>query len=331
MYLLAQAGIMNPIVIAKKCVKPTISVVMPVYNGAIFLSEAIESILKQTYKNFEFIIVDDGSTDDSRIIISDYAQQDERIHPLFFNHRGVTAIMNEGVRLARGKWIARMDHDDVSSPDRLAVQLQWATQNNLDVCGAQAETFGPKGKKLWWFPETHDAICKELLFRCSILYPTAIIRTDIFKNNFYINDCFFDDYELFTRLAPKHRMGNVASVLLRYRRHKTQTSKVRRKEFNKDFQKYHLRYFYKIFPNTPLADYIAFARLADGEPMTSLWELEKAGQWLVDLSNVTDEILRQKMEQRWQKTCKRSAMLGKEVDIIFQLYTNMIKKDCRSL
>jgi glycosyltransferase involved in cell wall biosynthesis len=327
MYLLAQAGIMNSTVITTHCVNPIISVIMPVYNGALFLSEAIESILRQTYTNFEFIIVDDGSTDSSRSIMLDYAKKDQRIRLILLNHSGVTGAMNEGVRLACGEWIARMDHDDVSLPDRLAVQLEWAIQNNLDVCGAQAETFGPKGEKIWWFPETHEAICKELFFRCSILYPTAIIRTDVFRNNLHINDCFFDDYELFSRLAPKYHLGNAAPVLLRYRRHETQTSKIRQKDFNKDFQKYHFRYFYKTFPNTPLADYIAFARFAGGGHMTNLWELERAGQWLVQLSDVSDEMVRQRMGQRWQKTCKRSAALGKEVDIIFQRYMDMIRKD----
>ena len=319
---------MNTIVITKHCVNPAISVVMPVYNGAPFLPEAIESILRQTYTNFEFIIVDDGSTDGSRSIISDYAKKDQRIRLLSLNHRGVTGAMNEGVCLARGEWIARMDHDDVSSPDRLTVQLEWAIQNNLDVCGAQAETFGPKEEKLWWFPETHEAICKELFFRCPILYPTAIIRTDVFRENLHIKDCVFDDYELFTRLAPKHRMGNVAPVLLRYRRHETQTSKVRQKEFGKDFQKYRFRYFYKMFPNTPLTDYLPLALVSDKQPLSNIQQLERAGQWLVKLSNVSNENVRQKMGQRWQKTCERTAALGKEVDIIFQIYMDMINKDC---
>jgi glycosyltransferase involved in cell wall biosynthesis len=305
-----------------------ISVIMPIYNNAIFLPEAIESILRQTYTHFELIIVDDGSTDGSRNIISDFARQDKRIRPISLNHNGVTGAMNKGINSARGQWIARMDSDDIALPERFSVQMEWIIQNNLDVCGAQAEIFGTRGDKLLWFPETNEAICMELLFRCSILYPTAIIRADVLRNNLHIDDCFFDDYELFTRLAPKHRMGNVPSLLLRYRGHETQTSKIKQKELRRDFQKYRFRYFYKMFPNTPLADYLPLALVSDKFPLPDLQQLERAGQWLAKFSNVSDEKVREKMGQRWQKTCECSATLGKEVDIIFKRYMDMINKDC---
>lgn len=316
---------MNRTLNRKSSSPPFLSVIMPVYNGASFLPEAIESILKQTHKNIELIIVDDGSTDDSRSIIAGYAGKDRRIHPVFTIHRGVTHAMNEGLRNARGQWFARMDQDDVSLPERLALQLNWALQKQLDICGAQAETFGEKEKMLW-FPENHDAICRELLFRCAILYPAAMIRTDVFRNNLYEKECIFDDYELFTRLAPRYRLGNAPLVLLRYRNHQNQTSKIRQKEVLKDFRKYRFRYFYKIFPRTPLDDYLPLALVSDKQPANDLRQLEKAGQWLVKLSKVDDQRVRQKMEKRWQKTCERSAHLGGEVDSIFQRFKDDIRK-----
>jgi len=154
----------------------------------------------------------------------------------------------------------------------------------------------------------------------------AIIRTDVFRNNLYEKDCVFDDYELFTRLAPVYRLGNVPSVHLRRRNHKTQTSRVMQKDFLKDFQKYRFRYFYKMFPHTPLDDYFPLARVSDQQPMNDLHQLEKAGQWLVKLSRVDDRIVRQKMGERWQKTCERSANLGGKVDSIFQHIRDEIRK-----
>jgi glycosyltransferase involved in cell wall biosynthesis len=305
---------------------PLVSVILPVYNAAPFLPEAIESILGQTYTPFELIIIDDQSTDGSRDIIADHVRLDKRVLTIFRNQRGIASAMNEGVRLARGEWIARMDADNIALPERLAVQLDWIKQKNLDVCGAQAETFGIKEEKLW-FPETHETVCHELFFRCSILYPTAIIRTEIFRNNLYVNDCVFDDYELFTRLAPRYRLGNVPSVLLRYRHHETQVSIVMRKEVRKDFQKYRFRYFYQTYPHTPLSDYLPLARVSDHLPVQSLQELKLAGQWLAKLSKVPDAMVRQKMGRRWQETCERSATLGKEVDIIFRYFMEMIIKD----
>lgn len=305
--------------------KPTISVVMPVHNAAPFLPEAIESILGQTYSNFEFLIIDDQSTDGSRNIIATYARKDKRVLPIFRNQVGVAGAMNAGVCLAHGEWIARMDADNVAFPERFAKQLDWVNKKeDLDVCGAQAETFGTKEKKLW-FPETHEAICRELFFRCPILYPTAIIRTDVFRDNLYRNDCVFDDYELFTRLAPRYRLGNVPSVLLRYRNHELQISKVMQKEVLRDLRKYRFRYFYQMYPRTPLSDYLPLARVSDRLPMQNLLELERAGQWLVMLSRDVDENICQKMSMRWWKSCDRSVSLGEERDEIYKRYIDLIK------
>lgn len=312
---------MNTTLNRKNSPPPRLSVIMPVYNAAPFLSEAIESILGQTFARFELIIVDDQSTDGSREIIARYAGKDQRILPVFRNERGIAGAMNEGVRLARGEWIARMDADNIARPDRFAVQLDWVNNKGVDVCGALAETFGEKKReKDLWFPESHDAICRELLFRCAILYPAAMIRTDVFRDNLYQKECVFDDYELFTRLAPRYRLGNVPSVLLRYRNHECQVSRVRREEVGRDFQKYRFRYFYKIFPRTPLDDYLPLALVSDKQPLNSLPQLEKAGQWLVKLSDVMDKGVRRKMGERWRKTCERSASLGAEVASIFQQY-----------
>ena len=100
-----------------------ISVVMSVYNGEIYLYEAIESILNQTFTNFEFIIIDDGSTDNSAEIIKSY--DDNRIVLIQQGNKGLAAALNEGIKIAKGKFIARMDADDISLPTRLETQIQF--------------------------------------------------------------------------------------------------------------------------------------------------------------------------------------------------------------
>src|SRR4051812_13632630 len=104
---------------------PTISVLMPVYNAEKFVSEAIESILRQTYTDFEFLIVDDGSTDDSVDIVNEYAQQDKRIVHIVRPHAGLNTTLNEGLKVAKGKYLARMDADDISLPQRFARQVKY--------------------------------------------------------------------------------------------------------------------------------------------------------------------------------------------------------------
>ncbi len=109
-------------------VPPTISVIKSVYNGKEFLVSAIKSVLNQTFRDFEFIIVNEGSSDGSLAIISEYVQRDCRIRLISRGNRGLAASLNEGIADARGEWIARMDADDISLPDRLHNQLAWLQQ-----------------------------------------------------------------------------------------------------------------------------------------------------------------------------------------------------------
>ena len=310
--------------------RPFVSVVMPVRDCASFLPEAIDSILAQTYPHFELIIVDNGSTDGSRDVADGYALRDRRVRTISRPEADVNGAMNAGVRLARGAWIARMDADDIAVRERLALSVAWAEQNGLDVCGGQAETFGGDGPALW-FPEDHASICRELLFRCSMLYPSSMIRATVLRDNPHMAGSVFDDYELFTRLAPRYRLGNAPEVLVRYRRHERQSTLVRRLEFSRDFRRYRFRYFYAVHPQTPLAEYLPLARISDRGPLPTLTELEQAGRWLVRLARCPDPQVREAMAERWQKACQRSAALGDDVDTVFRRFEARLREDAEAL
>jgi glycosyltransferase involved in cell wall biosynthesis len=288
---------------------PLVSVVMTVFNAAFFLRETIESILRQTLTDFEFIIVDDGSTDNSADLIRRCVMLDPRIRPMFGMHRGQGAAANAGIAEARGEYIARMDSDDIALPERLATQLAWMDRRGVEICGCQVQTLGGEDTE-WWYPETHPAIINELLFRVGLMQPSAILRADILRANPYDEHVAFDDYELWTRLAPHYTMGNVPEVLLRYRRHEGQIHVVNAQQNNSDFRRFRFRYFYTLYPGTPLPDYLALARVSDHLPMTSLFELERAGRWLVDLAQPPESKLRARMSKRWQETCDCSVSLG---------------------
>ena len=122
--------------------KPMVSVVMPVYNGSKYLKEAIDSILNQTFTNFELIIINDGSTDNSEDIIFSY--QDRRIYYLKNEHnKGICITLNRGLDNARGKYIARMDCDDISMPQRLAKQVNYLERHrDVGALGTDIITFG---------------------------------------------------------------------------------------------------------------------------------------------------------------------------------------------
>lgn len=291
--------------------QPLISVVMPVYNSEHYVADAIQSILAQTYPHFEFIIVDDGSTDRSVDIVRDYAGRDVRIRPLFLKHVGRSIAANRGIAMARGELIARMDADDISLPERFARQLSWMRENSVEICGSCVKRFGTQDGLLW-FPETHEAICSELLFRCTLLLPTLLMRADILKTHLFNPQTHFEDYELWTRLEPNYRFGNVPQVLLKYRCHKQQSHMLESAGVRDDLNKFRQPCFHSLFPEASNQDYLALARVAEEGSFPNLKELKQAGKWLLRLAQSPDDFLRRRMAQRWLAACLRSAHLGLE-------------------
>ena len=114
------------------------------WNGEAFLAEAIASILAQRYPRLELIVADDGSTDQTLAIAQGFAREDRRVRILRLDHRGQGAAVNAAAREARGELIARMDHDDVAHPERIAAQVVWLRRFDLDVCGCWARRFGDR-------------------------------------------------------------------------------------------------------------------------------------------------------------------------------------------
>ncbi len=205
---------------------PIISVVLPVFNGAKYLHEAVDSILSQTFKNFELIVINDGSIDRTQEILEEYRDSDPRVVLISRENRGLVASLNEGVVISRGEWIARMDADDIALPHRFERQLQWLEETGADICGSWVRFFGTKDNRILKHAECDDAIKIELLFCCAFAHPTVVIKSEKIKSLRYDN--FWDkaeDYELWTRAACNGwKMTNVPEVLLMYRQHDRQIS-----------------------------------------------------------------------------------------------------------
>ena len=205
---------------------PLISVIMPVYNTAKYLNEAIDSILEQTFKDFEFIIIDDCSTDGSKDIIKSY--NDERIILLENEtNLGIVYSLNYAISLANGKYIARMDSDDISEINRLEKQVSFM-ENNEDIilCGTWFKGIG--NDKLYVYPESHDEIIVKMLSYCAIGHPTVFIRNSILKHYNLKYDIlmeYAEDYDLWSRLSTIGKLANLPEVLLQYRIHDNQVSK----------------------------------------------------------------------------------------------------------
>ncbi|WP_199883818.1 glycosyltransferase family 2 protein [Anaerosinus massiliensis] len=202
--------------------KVKVTVLMPVYNAEQYLKEAIESILKQTFKNFEFLIINDGSTDHSEEIIRAY--KDSRIR-LICNERnsGLIYTLNKGLKLANGEYIVRMDADDISYIDRLEKQVAFMENNlGIGVCGTWLETFGNGKSDVWKYSVEHEQIKAQLLFYSSMAHATIIIRTalvmkyQLFYDSSYL---YAEDYHLWTKCIDLFRFSNLQEVLYKYRLH----------------------------------------------------------------------------------------------------------------
>jgi glycosyltransferase involved in cell wall biosynthesis len=213
---------------------PLVSVLMPVYNGGEHLREAIDSILGQTFRDFEFLIVNDGSTDDSESIIKSY--KDERIKLVCNPKRiGLAASLNKGIAISRGKFVARMDADDISFPERLGKQSSYMkTHTEVDVCGSSIKLFSGA---IWRYPRTDNEIKCTLLFNNALAHPTVVVNRDHFvANNLYYDKTFkhSQDYDLWARALKNTCFHNLEEPLVCYRVNKGEI----RKHYSKSGQKY---------------------------------------------------------------------------------------------
>jgi glycosyltransferase involved in cell wall biosynthesis len=202
--------------------KPSISVIMPIYNGEKYLKEAIESILTQSFKDFEFIIINDGSTDGTENIIKAFS--DPRI--VYIDNGGnlgLATSLNAGIEAARGAYIARMDADDVSLPGRFEKQFSYLeSKPHIGIVGSSIILIDGSGKKvaLHKRPGAHVGIKFSSLFSSPMYHPTVMGRGEIFKRHHY-SETFSnsEDYELWSRLLFKTevKFSNLANPVLKYR------------------------------------------------------------------------------------------------------------------
>lgn len=204
---------------------PKTTVIMPVYNGERYLREAIESILTQTFTDFEFIIIDDGSTDNTWNILREY--QDSRIQ-LIRNEKniGLTKSLNKAISMSKGTYIARMDADDISYPERFDKQVNFLDQHhNIDVLGTNLVRIGPCGNILdnqpKPYPTSPEVIGWMIYVRNCIQHPTVMLRQNVYEKTggYDVRLAIAQDYDLWMRASLDFNLCNLPDVLLKYRCH----------------------------------------------------------------------------------------------------------------
>ncbi len=209
---------------------PKISVIMPVWNGEAYLREAVESILAQTFRDFEFIILDDGSTDSTPAILERFRSADARVRLIRLDHEGIVIALNHGVKESRAKWIARMDCDDIAHPDRLA--RQWSAiqaDPEIVLCHTNIRIIGepryvtPAG----WFVQTPALLRLRLCFQCLIVHPTVMFCKSTFDacGGYVPAERHAEDFGLWGRLIGRGKVVGIPQVSLDFRVHGNSISK----------------------------------------------------------------------------------------------------------
>jgi glycosyltransferase involved in cell wall biosynthesis len=220
---------------------PFISIVMPVYNAESFLESAILSILNQTHTNFEFIIIDDKSTDNSLTIIKKFQEKDSRIKLLNGDGKNLVKALNKGIVNAEGKYIARMDSDDISLPKRLEIQVKYIEKHNLDICGCYCEYIDEDNNKIKFvkFPISHEMCFLSLALKVPFAHPSVLIRSKFLsdKNLKYGINKYekSEDFDLWIRMSNAGaKFGNINKILFKYRVRNDSYSSIYKKNLKKD-------------------------------------------------------------------------------------------------
>ena len=209
---------------------PSVSVVMSAYNGECFLREAVESILDQSFRDFEFIVINDGSTDGSAAMLDSYQRNDPRVRVYHQENSGLVESLNRGCKLARGKYIARMDADDIALRNRLMYQVEFMEKHpEVGVVGGAIEVINASGKSLQ--PDRHpceDHEINQALLRgdTPLVHPTVLMRKDALVSVGGYRKVVLDseDYDLWLRIADHWKLANLDVPVLKYRRHLGQVS-----------------------------------------------------------------------------------------------------------
>lgn len=200
---------------------------MPVFNAEKYLQEAIDSIIQQSFTDWELIIINDGSSDSSEDIIKSYT--DTRIK-YYQNEKntGLISTLNKGIDLCQGEYIARMDADDISEKERFNIQITFLKENKeYAMCGSYAKVIDENNNQIGKILNlsTNNYLQINLLFSVPFIHPSIMIRSDVLKKNYFNSEYkHAEDYELWCRIANSYKVANIPKFLLKYRWHTTNVS-----------------------------------------------------------------------------------------------------------
>lgn len=300
---------------------PLVSVVIPTYNNAKYLREALMSIIKQSYHNLEIIVVDDGSTDGTTAILQSLAKRDARLSIITHKHnQGIVRSLNQGFTRAHGKYIARMDADDISLPERIATQVAYLEGHPaVGVCGAWISVFGTQ-KYVWQTPIDSAAIKLRLFTECALAHPTVMLRRDLIAKSHQVYDPtyqYVEDYKLWVELSQQTEFHNLPQVLLEYRTHKAQIGAERANEQRAAADKLKIFLLEQLLPEATKSQKLLHVRAMSWPVATSWAELDVLRDWYHTLLQAngargiyTYAAFSRLLAERWTGVCYLAKSLG---------------------
>ncbi len=290
-----------------------VSVLLPVYNAAKYIADALDSILSQTFDNFELIVIDDGSSDKSLNILREYESKDTRIRLFTRENRGLIASLNEGIDIARGKWLVRMDADDIALPTRIERQLYWADKTGADIVGSWVKFFGSFDRRIWKGYQSDEAIKIDMLFKCPFVHPSVMMRRDMVKQLKYdpISEKA-EDYDLWVRAALAGcKMFNVPEVLLKYRKHTAQVSVVSADMQQSMTEVIRKKYWEHYFASTDSISTTLEAGFNVSSLSPKLFDLEVANNFFVQLASRIHQKAKEALLDNIYRLSLRNPNVGK--------------------
>ena len=300
---------------------PKISVVMSVYNGEKWLNEAVDSIINQTFKDFEFIIINDGSNDQTYTILNSYNDKRLRI----INHesnRGLITRLNEGLDQSNGEYIARMDADDISLPERFKIQIDFLESNpDIGICGTSLNVFYSPSKKDNWIPPTdHDSIMCKMLFVSVIYHPTVMMRSSLVNEHslkYDKNMKHVEDYDFWVRCGERFKLANINNVLVKRRMHDNRIGIIYKKPQLEGSNQIRINQLKKLDIIPSKSEVISHQRIAINQQNLEESQLVSCRDWINKLHKINNDKMVYPIEKfsktlydMWDDLCFSSTRFG---------------------
>ncbi|MCO6441976.1 MAG: glycosyltransferase [Nitrococcus mobilis] len=290
-----------------------VSVILPFYNSKRMLRTALESLRNQRLETMEIVAIDDGSSDASAALLEAAARQGLSVN-LLKNYRniGIVASLNRGLDEARGRFIARMDADDISMPHRISHQVAFLEKTGIDLCGSWFVEFGQGISRTVRWPYTEAALRAAILFQNTICHPTVMARREVFEQFRYRETYrLAEDYDLFARASAKFRLANIPEPLLRYRRHPQQATQAKRNDMEKITRQIRLEALQAQGFNATPEEQRLHNLIRAPYSISSVDDLKGIEAWLLKLHAAHDDKGGKRIvASQWIRACIRAAPLG---------------------